>query len=224
MENTMKHVHRAALRRADAANLARIERVTPCRSIALALAGCAALMQCLTAVQADDALPVRGTGAQPTQAQQPTYTPQGRQMGRYKAFARQAELPPITATHNAALQVGSVVYTNATRLAQLTTQEKAALAGQFKVPVAVIEALAQRQAHSSPVSADQLAQQIRTTVIDYRFLQSEWERYHPPEAGQKTKAAALGALQAGDITKAWELYDGLPRPQPPANVRVIAQP
>ncbi len=189
-------------------------------------------MQCLTVVQADDALPLRVPDSQPTQVQKPAYIPKGRQMKRYEVFARQAELPSITATNNTLLQVGGVVNTDTTRLAQLAPREKEALAGQFGVPVGVIDRLMQRLAGSSPPAADQLAQEIRTAVIDYKFLQIEWDRYHPAAEGQKTKAAALDALQTGDITKAWELYDGLRRPlapaiaapAPPSNLRVIAQP
>ena len=227
----MTHTHRVFLIRPGAGNLARIGSDTRCRWTVLPLAVCAALLQCLTSVQADDALPPRGPDTQPTPVQKPAYVPQGHQMKRYEAFARQAELPPITVTNNAVIQVGGWVTTDATRLAHLSPQEKEALAGQFKVPVGVINGLAQRFARSSPPAAEQLAQEIRTAVIDYRFLQIEWERYHPPAEGQKTKAAALEALQAGDISKAWELYDALGRPQhppspprPPANLRVVAQP
>jgi hypothetical protein len=121
-------------------------------------------------------------------------------MKRYEAFARQAELPPIRVTNNTVLQIGGAVSTDATRLAQLSTNEMEALAGQFKVPVGVVSRLAQQLARSSPPAAEQLAREIRTAVIDYRFLQIEWERYHPPAEGQKTKAAALEALQAGDLS------------------------
>ena len=51
-------------------------------------------MQCLTPARAADALPAKEPGSQPTPAQKPAYTPQGRQMKRYQAFARQAECPP----------------------------------------------------------------------------------------------------------------------------------
>jgi hypothetical protein len=181
-------------------------------------------MQCLAPVQADDALPTRQPDTQPTQTQKPAYIPQGRQMERYKAFARRTELPPITATNETVFQVGGVVNTDATPLAKLSAREKSALAGQFNVPVGVINTLAQQLASGSPPAAGQLAQGIRTAVIDYRFLQIEWERYHPPGEGQKTRAAALEALQAGDLRKAWELYDGLRRPSAPATVRVAGQP
>jgi len=188
-------------------------------------------MQCPTSVQAEDALPAKQPDTQSTQVQKPAYLSQGRQMARYKAFARQTELPLITATNNTLLEVGGMVKTDTTRLAKLSAREKEALAGQFGVPVAVIDKLVQRVASSSTLTAGQFAEELRTAVVDYRFLQIEWKRYHPPAEGQKTKAAGLEALQAGDISKAWELYDGLRRPQapaigappPPANLRVVNQ-
>jgi hypothetical protein len=228
----MKHAHKTVLKWPVAASPARKESGTPCRSTFLPLAACAAVMQCLTSVQADDALLAREPATLPAQVQRPPCVPKGHQMERYKAFARQAQLPPVTVTNHTVLEVGGVVGVDTTRLAQLSTREKEALAGQFRVPIGVIAKLAQRAADSSPPAADQLAQEIRTAVVDYRFLQIEWEQYHPPAAGQKTKVAALDALQAGDISKAWELYDGLGRPQapaiatpaPPANLRIIGQP
>jgi hypothetical protein len=228
----MKHTHKAVLTRPWAVNLARNGSGTRCLWTVLPFAVCAALMQCLTSVQADDALAVKGPDTQPPPVQAPVYIPQGRQMKRYAAFARQAELPSITITSNSVLQVGGVLIADTPRLTQLSTREKVALAGQLSVPVGVINNLVRRLASSPSETADQLAQEIRAAVIDYRFLHIEWERYHPPAEGQKTKAAALEALQAGDITKAWELYDGLRRPPapaiaapaPPANLRVVAQP
>ena len=220
----MTHTHKAVLNRSGVTNLARIGSDTRRQRTLLPLAVCAALMQCLTLVQADDALPLRVPDTQPTQVQKAAYIPQGRQMKRYEAFSRQAELPPLTVTNNAVLQVGGVVNLDATRLAHLSSQEKEALAGQFKVPVGVIDKMVQRLANSSPPSAEQFTREIRTAVIDYRFLQIEWEGYHPPAEGQKTRATALEALQVGDISKTWELYDALRRPSPPANPRVVAQP
>jgi hypothetical protein len=70
----------------------------------------------------------------------------------------------------------------------------------------------------------QLAQDLRTAAVDYRFLQGEWQRYNPPAEGGIIKTHALQALQGGDLGKAWELYDGLPRPASPADLRVINAP
>jgi len=228
----MKQNHIAVLMRPGDVNLTGNQSVPLCRLAVRCLAVCAALIQCLSSTQAADALPAREPNSPPTQAQKPAYIPQGRQMERYKAFARQAEMPLITVTNNTVLKVGGAAKTDAARLARLSIGEKEALAGQFKVPAGVIDKVVQRVANSSPPRADQLAQELRTAVIDYRFLQIEWDRYHPPTAGQKTKATALEALQAGDISEAWELYDGLRKPQapaiaapaPPANLRIVAQP
>jgi hypothetical protein len=145
-------------------------------------------------------------------------------MERYKAFARQTELPLISVTSNTLIEVGGTVKTEVARMAQLSIRKKEALAGQFGVPVGVIEKLAPCVTNSSSPGADQLVQELRTAVIDYRFLQIEWDRYHAPVEGQQAKSNALAALQAGDLDRAWELYDALRKPLPPANLRIVAQP
>ena len=133
-------------------------------------------------------------------------------------------MPVITVADKATLEVGGTVKTDLNRLAQLSSQEKEALAGPFGVPAGVIGKVAERAANNPPPNAAQLARDIRTAVVDYRFLQREWERYNPPTEGQKIKADALQTLQGGDLSKAWELYDGLPRPAPPGNLRIVSQP
>ena len=187
-------------------------------------------MQCFSSVRADD-IPVREPDPQTGQVRKPGCNPQGHQMERYKMFARQAD---ISITNHSVLVVGGVMNMEAARLAQLSRQEKEALAGQFRVPVAVIDQLVQRLSPGSPPAPEQFARDIRTAVIDYRFLRREWERYLPPAQDQKAEAktAALAALESGDLGKAWDLYDGLKGPQPgssaapapPANLRVIAKP
>ncbi len=193
---------------------------------------CAALLQCLMPARAADVLPASGPEGQSTNALKPASAWNGREMRRYKSFSSQAKLPPVTATTNDLVEVGSVVKIDVARLAQLSTWDKQALAGQFSVPVAVIDRVLQRVATNSLPAANRLVQELRTAVVDYRFLQIEWERFHPPSEGQQTKSNALSALQAGDLAKAWELYDGLRRPEPPAttglqppsNLRIISGP
>ena len=222
----------AVLRRPGAANSARNQDVTLCRLAVYRLVVCAALLQSLTLGRAADVPPAGKPVSPPTQAQKPADPIQGRQMERYKAFVRQAALPLITVTTNVLIEVGGVVKIDVARLAQLSTQEKEALTGQFSVPVGVIDKLVERVASNSPPAADQLAQELRTAVIDYKFLQIEWDRYHPPTEGQQTRSNALAALQAGDLANAWELYDGLARPGAPAitrpalptNLRVVSEP
>ncbi len=167
----------------------------------------------------------------PAQTQEPTSEPQGRQMRRYQAFARQAQLPPINLTNNTLLTVSETDRVDVTQLARLSSADKESLAQRFKVPAGVIVKLVQRAAEQPPADANRFAADLRTAVIDYQFLQGEWDRYHPPPEGQKVKADALAALQAGDILKAWALYDGLAKPQapvisrpaPPANLRIVTQ-
>ncbi len=193
---------------------------------------CGALMPGWGWVHGGDALPGREPDTQAMQARQPAYVPQGYQMGRYKVFARQTQVPPITVTNRTVLKVGEVGQIDTARLTEVSPQQRQALAEQLKVPSAVIDRLVQQLAQDSPSEPDRFAREMRTAVIDYRFLQIEWERYHPPAEGQPTKTAALEALQSGNFSKAWALYDRLQRPQapgfaapaPPANLRVIAQP
>jgi hypothetical protein len=229
---TMKENTMVFLAWPGAANSARDRKISLSRLAVRRLAVFAALLQCLGAAQAGDVSPAGETDSQPTRAQNPASPVPGRQMERYKAFARQADLPLITVTTNNLIEVGGVVKTDVARLAQLSIQEKAALAEQFSVPVGVIDKLVERVVSNAPPAADEFAQELRTAVIDYRFLQIEWDRYHPPTEGRQTKAAALGALQVGDLSKAWALYDGLARPEapaigrpaPPTNLRVVSGP
>ncbi len=175
-------------------------------------------------VHAADGLPVKESGARLSQVQTAYGEPQGRQMRRYQAFARNAELPQIMVRDQTTIEVGEILKVDASRLAKLSIREVESLAGQFGVPAALITRLAQRVSPTPPPDAAQFARELRTAVIDHRFLQGEWGRYHPGVEGQPTRAAALEALQAGDIPKAWVLYDSLSRPQPPGNLRVVTVP
>jgi hypothetical protein len=196
------------------------------------IAGCVIITCCVTPARATDALPVNAPPDKAALAQEQAYSPQAYQMERYKAFARQTELPVITVTDKTTLEVGGVLKTDIKLPAQPSGTEKEALARQFGVPAEVIVTVLDRASTNQLPNAAQLAQAIRTAVIDYRFLQGEWGRYNPPPEGKQTKAAALLALQAGDISKAWQLYDGLQKPQAPGiaspaapvNLRVVAQP
>ncbi len=228
----MKQNPITVLRRPGAADSVRNGRFALCRLAVRCLTVCAALMQCPAPARAGDVPPVAEPDSRPIQAQKPPCPVLGREMERYKAFVRQADLPLITVTSNILIEVGGVVKIDLTRLAQLSAQEEGALAELFRVPVAVVVKPVQQVAKNSSTTADRFAQELRTAVIDYRFLRIEWDRYHPPTAGQQAKSDALAALEAGELAKAWELYDGLARPQPPAiarpapptNLRVVAGP
>ena len=220
----MKQNQTVRLIRPEFTGMAVNHGASACRLAVRSIAVCTLVTQCLNPAWAADALPVKEPGNQTTPARKPDYTPKGYQMGRYKAFARQAEMPAITVTNTTTLEVTGTVKIDLNRLAQLSIEEKEALAGQFGIPAAVIGKVAEQAASNPPPEAAQFAQNIRTAVVDYRFLQGEWKQYNPPVEGQQIKADALQALQRGDISKAWKLYDGLQRPAPPGNLRVIAQP
>ncbi len=228
----MMRNQKAVLRRHGAANPTRTSSATRFLLAAYPLAVWAVVMHGLTSVYAAEVFAAKAPDNQPTQAQKPAGGSQGRQMERYQAFVRQAELPPITVTNTTILEVGGAAKLDLARLAQLTGEQQEALAGQFGVPVGVIEKVVQGAANGSPPGAGEFVQELRGAVIDYRFLLLEWERYNPPAEGQKAKSDALAALQAGDISKAWKLYDGLRKPQapamgapaPPGNLRIVPGP
>ena len=218
----MKQNQTARLMRPGFTGMAVNRRINMCRSAVRSIAICALVAQCLNPARAAEALPVKQPGSQTTPIQKPAYSPQGYQMERYKAFARQAEMPVITVTNATTLEVGDIVKVDVKRPAQLSSREKEAFASQFGVSAGVIGRLLERASNNPPPSAAQIAQDLRTAVVDYRFLEGEWERYNPPPEGQKLKADALQALQTGDISKAWQLYDGLQKPAPPGNLRAIS--
>jgi hypothetical protein len=221
---TMKHNGTASSMRPGLIGMAMTEGFKPCLLAIRVFAAGALVVQCGSPARAADPLPVNGSAAQIVPPPKAVYAPKGRQMERYKAFARQAKIPTIAITNTVAIEVGGAVKTDLKRLGQLSDSEKAALAGQFGVPAEVVGNLMERAATNSAPDAEQVAQNVRTAVVDYKFLQREFEQYHPPTEGQKVKSDALAALQAGDVTKAWELYDGLQRPAPPSNLRIINQP
>src|ERR1035441_3772694 len=91
------------------------------------MAAYALTSQCPDAARAADALPVKEPGTQTVPAQRAAYTPKGRQMERYKAFARQAEMPAITVTSTTVLDVGGVVKTDLNRLGQRSEEHTSEL-------------------------------------------------------------------------------------------------
>jgi hypothetical protein len=217
---TMKQNSVAVLRRPEARDSGWDRRVTRRRLAVVCLAIYAVLPRCLAPARAADVPPVGGPNNPSARAQQPGNRVQGREMQRYKAFVRQADLPFMRVTNDVLIEVGGAVRLDATRLTQLSARDKEALAKLFSVPAGVVERVVQRAATNSLPSADHLVTELRTAVVDYRFLEGEWERFHPPAEGQQIRSNALSALQNGDIAKAWELYDGLSRPEPP----VVAKP
>ena len=115
--------------------------------------------------------PRRRTSRRPP-AQKPAYTPQGRQMGRYKAFARQAQMPAIKVLDQTTLAVGDTPSADLHRLARLSAQRERGAGRPVRSAGERSSAKVLDSAtNSPPPDAAQLAQDLRTAVIDYRFLQ-----------------------------------------------------
>lgn len=193
-----------------------------CLPALCSLAASSWLICCLPSASAGEAVPANESASRPAQAKLLAGEPQGHQMKRYQAFARQTALPLIAVTSETTLKIGEAAGIDLARLAELSAEEKKALAAQFEVPAGVIVKVLQSAAANQPLAAAEVAGKLRLAVIDYRFLQQEWNRYHPSQENQQAKAQALESLQAGDLAQAWALYDELPRPQPPANLRIVA--
>jgi hypothetical protein len=145
---------------------------------------------------------------------------EGRKQPGYQVFAQRCAAPAITVVNETMLEIGGKQKIDVSRLDQLATQEKETLAGQFEVPVGVIDTLLESFSRQAPVDAAEVADKLRVTVIDYKYLLERWTRYLPPTGKEEVKTAALLALQGGDIDKAWKMYVDLPRPEPPTGFRI----
>jgi len=145
---------------------------------------------------------------------------QGRKQPGYQVFAYRCTSPSMTVVNETTLEIGGKQMIDVSRLDQLATQEKETLAGQFDVPVGVVDNVLKSFAKQAPTDASEVAGKLRVTVIDYKYLLEKWNQYLPPTGKEEVKNAALLALRGGDIGKAWKMYIALPRPEPPAGFRI----
>jgi len=147
----------------------------------------------------------------------------GRQHPSYQVFVHQLALPPITVADRRTLDIGVKLKIDIGQRDQLTTEGREALAVQFGVPVGLVDRFLERLGHNAQWDAEQAAQELRTTVIDYKYLQDRWTHYRPLTENQELKTNALQVLQVGETVKAWEMYLALPRPKPPTGLRMVSQ-
>jgi hypothetical protein len=154
------------------------------------------------------------TGAEQTPASVPAHI-RGRQHPSYQVFAYQLRLPAITVSDTNMVVVAGRLGIQPTRVGQLSRQEIETLATLFGVPAGVLNQCFRSLANDLRLSAEVLAQDLRTTVIDYKYLVDRWNCYTPPSDMQAFKAAALKVLEEGELSKAWEMYRSLPRPEAP---------
>ena len=137
----------------------------------------------------------------------------------YSVFATQLSLPQVIVINDRSLDIGGL-----TRLEFGGTnqnQATSALADRLQVPVATLDRLVQNLSTNTHIKGQELADSFRKAVIDFRFLEDRWTRVHPPQIDLEIKTQALNALRAGDIDRAWALFECLPRPRPPQGLRVV---
>jgi hypothetical protein len=135
-------------------------------------------------------------------------------------FSSRVVLPSIILLDERTLDIAGEVRIEVRRPDLLTSRQKIALAGLFGVPVAVPEKALHGLSSEAQVTPEQAAQQLRMSVIDYKYLRTAWSRYRPPAGEEQAKNTALQSLEAGEIDKAWQMYMALPRPQAPQGLRV----
>ena len=145
---------------------------------------------------------------------------EGRRQPSYQVFAYRCTLPAITVVNETTLEIGGKQKIDVSRLDQWDRAEKETLAGQFDVPVSVVDNLQKSCSKLAPADAAEVAGKLRVVVIDYKYLLERWTRYHPPTGQEKVRTDALLALQGGNVDKAWEMFAALPRPSPPTGFRV----
>ena len=145
---------------------------------------------------------------------------QGRKQPGYQVFAQHYSFPSIAVVNGTTLEIGGKQKIDVSRLDQLAAQEKETLAGQFDVPVGVVDTLLESFSKQAPPDATEVAGKLRVTVVDYKYLLERWTQYRPPTGKETVKADALLALRGGDTDKAWKMYNDLPRPEPPTGLRI----
>jgi hypothetical protein len=144
-----------------------------------------------------------------------------RQHPSYQVFAHQLALPPIQAPDRSTLRLGEKVSVDIGGRAPLSKREKESLAGQFEVPVGVIDKILDRLTNNAVLDAGQAAEEFRAAMIDYKYLEERLARSVPTTGNEFIKTNALRALHLGEIGKGWETYLALPRPQPPSGLRSV---
>ena len=79
----------------------------------------------------------------------------------------------------------------------------------------VFTVLVQKLSANGRATAEELANQLRTSVLDYKYLSEKWTQYHPDAAGEPVKMEALKCLQAADLDRGWQMFIDLKKPAPP---------
>jgi hypothetical protein len=109
---------------------------------------------------------------------------EGRRHPSYRVFAAQASLPPISPI---VIDIDGRVKLDLSQVLKISSSQMTLLAEQFAVPVAVLESFQTRWLTNALSDTEQLARELRTTIIDYRYLETRWTSYHPSPRGRKNQ-------------------------------------
>ena len=160
----------------------------------------------------------------PTNPPAATSADQWRHHPSYQLLESRTELPALEVAAKGTLKIGGRWTLELSRATELPAEQKQALAAQFEVPVAAFDKFLQRLASRQGLDAEQGAKELRTLIIDYRYLRDRWNQYRPPAGQEKLKTDALQCLDAGDLDKAWQMFVALSPPAPPSQLQATKAP
>lgn len=163
----------------------------------------------------EQSLETRNPPALPGSAQS-----EGRHAPSYRVFAAKVSLPSITVVTNRVFLVADKVQLDLDSGQEQILRQVNPLSEQFGVPAPLLQRIVHRYVTNAP-SPTAAIREMREAVTDYKYLLERWNGYRPPAGNEKLKMDALQLLQAGDLEKAWGMYNSLPRPAPPGGLRVL---
>jgi hypothetical protein len=164
--------------------------------------------------QAVTAVPAKTVGASQTNSPE-----QWRRHPSYQVFESRTTLPTMEVMDKGTLKIGEHLTLELARAAAFPDEQKKALAAQFELPVAALDKFLHSLAAKPAIDAQQTAKDLRTLILDYRYLRQRWTQYRPPPGEEKIKTDAFQSLEAGDVDKAWQLFLALSPPAPPGQLQ-----
>jgi hypothetical protein len=149
----------------------------------------------------------------------------GRKHPSYQVFAAQLKLPKLEL-----VTTNSISLRNQARIAfaypeGLKPEDKKLLSMELKLPASALEQIHRTLSAERALPEGRLLDEFKTAVIDYRYLESRWNMFTPIQLDQQQiKRHALDILRAGGIRQAWQMYEALPRPRAPGELKLSQTP
>jgi hypothetical protein len=140
---------------------------------------------------------------------------------RYLWFSNHTSLTIQVFANDAIIHVGKSRTIKLKQLSAFSSSDAKAVAGELGVPVGLVNRVLRFCTEHPDAGAEEVAQQLRASVIDFRFLLAELSAYRPPALGEGAYQAALMDLLHGDVARVWSYYRELPWPQAPTSLRIV---